>query len=91
MDSSYKSNAGMGRTGDVFVYADTNDETTVNALFKDAFKAVMKAADGDPDLSLQIRVTAADGSYSSGPQDLGYKGGETLSDLQKFLREHPDL
>ncbi|MDP5226550.1 MULTISPECIES: hypothetical protein [Arthrobacter] len=92
VDSSYKSNAGMGRTGDVFITADTDDRTAMLALLKKAFPAIVNAAAGDPEARLEIRVTSSTGDYSVSPLDLGYSSSlQTLSSYRDFLTAHPEL
>ncbi|WFR84504.1 hypothetical protein [Arthrobacter sp. Y-9] len=91
VSSTFTSNAGMGRTGTVDITADTSDDAALKALLRQAFPAIVKAADGDPEASLTILVTAADGSGSLSPTALGYSGGNTLTSYRDFLRAHPDL
>jgi hypothetical protein len=89
VESSYKTAAGMGRTADVFIYADTDDEAELTALFASAFPKIIQAADGDPQVSLYIQVISADNNLTVGPESVGYDGTGTLSSYREFLRDHP--
>ncbi|MBO9705219.1 MAG: hypothetical protein J7474_06870 [Arthrobacter sp.] len=91
VSSTFTSNAGMGRTGTVDITADTSDDAALKELLRRAFPAIVKAADGDPEASLTILVTAADGSGSLSPTALGYSGGNSLTSYRDFLKVHPDL
>jgi hypothetical protein len=91
VDSSYKTAAGMGRTGSVQITADTSDDAELLALLKQAFPAIVHAADGDPQVGLEILVVASDGSGGYGPSALGYSGGGTLTSYRDFLKAHPEL
>lgn len=90
VDSQYSTKQGMGRTGTVDIKADTSDDAALKELMRQAFPAIVKAADGDPEASLTILVTAADGSGSYSPSVLGYSGGNTLSSYREFLKANPN-
>ena len=89
VESTYKTNAGMGRTADVLIQADTNDEALLEELMTSAFPAIVEAAEGDPEVSLYIQVIAADGQDALGPESLGYSGTGTLTSYREFLTSHP--
>lgn len=91
VESTYSTAAGMGRTADVFIHADTDDQAELSALFEEAFPAVVAAAEGDPDVSLAIQVISADGEYAVNPEDYGYDGTGTLDSYREFLEEHPEF
>jgi len=91
VDSQYSTKQGMGRTATVDIKADTSDDAALKDLMRQAFPAIVKAADGDPETSLTVLVSAADGSGSYSPTVLGYSGGNTLSSYRDFLKAHPDL
>lgn len=91
VDSSYKTVVGMGRTGFVHITADTSDDGELLALLKQAFPAVVRAAENDPEIGLEILVVASDGSGGYGPEALGYSGVGTLTSYRDFLKSHPDL
>lgn len=85
VDASYKSSGGMGRSGDVFVHADSSDRETMMGVLRDAFPAIVDAAAGDPEVNLAIQVISADGATAVSPTDLGYSGAGSLSSYRKFL------
>lgn len=85
VDASYKSSGGMGRSGDVFMHADTSDREKMMAVLQDAFPAIVDAAAGDPEVNLAIQVISADGSSAVSPADLGYSGTGSLSSYRTFL------
>ncbi|HSN37342.1 MAG TPA: hypothetical protein VLT34_13410 [Arthrobacter sp.] len=84
-DASYKSSGGMGRSGDVFLHADTSDREEMMGLLRDAFPAIVDAAAGDPEVNLAIQVIAADEASAVSPTDLGYSGTGSLSSYRTFL------
>lgn len=85
VDASYKSSGGMGRSGDVFLHADTSDRDAMMGLLRDAFPAVVDAAAGDPEVNLAIQVISADAASAVSPTDLGYSGTGSLTSYRKFL------
>lgn len=85
VDASYKSSGGMGRSGDVFMHADTSDRETMMGVLRDAFPAIVDAAAGDPEVNLAIQVISADGASAVSPADLGYSGTGSLSSYRTFL------
>jgi hypothetical protein len=85
VDASYKSAGGMGRSGDVFLHADTSDRDTMLGVLRDALPAIVDAAAGDPEVNLAIQVISADGASAASPTDLGYAGTGSLSSYRKFL------
>jgi hypothetical protein len=85
VDASYKSSGGIGRSGDVFLHADTSDRDTMIGVLLDAFPAIVGAAAGDPDVNLAIQVISADGASAVSPADLGYSGTGSLTSYQTFL------
>ena len=85
VDASYKSSGGMGRSGDVFLHADTSDREMMMGLLRDAFPAVVGAAAGDPEVSLAIQVISADEASAVSPTDLGYSGTGSLTSYRTFL------
>jgi hypothetical protein len=85
VDASYKSSGGIGRSGDVFLHADTSDRETMMGLLRDAFPAIVDAAAGDPEVNLAIQVISADGESAVSPTDLGYSGTGSLTSYRKFL------
>ncbi|MDN4645078.1 hypothetical protein [Arthrobacter sp. PsM3] len=85
VDASYKSSGGMGRSGDVFLHADTSDRETMMGVLRDAFPAIVDAAAGDPEVSLAVQVISADGVSALSPADLGYSGTGSLSSYRTFL------
>lgn len=87
VDSSYKTDAGMGRTASLYIKADTSDNAEMMGLLEEAFPAVVKAAEGDPNVSLDIQVTAADGATAVTPTHLGYSGTGTLNSYRDFLKK----
>ncbi|WP_427891793.1 hypothetical protein ACQHIV_04100 [Kribbella sp. GL6] len=91
VESSYKTNPGMGRSGHVYITADTSDHQELTALLKQAFPAIVKSAEGDPEVGLDILVIPADGANGISPDDLGYKGAGTLTSYRDFLKAHPVL
>ncbi|GAA2847619.1 hypothetical protein [Microbacterium arabinogalactanolyticum] len=89
VESSYKTITGMGRTADVLIHADTNDEALLRELMTSAFPAIVEAAEGDPEVSLYIQVIADDGQDALGPESIGYSGTGTLTSYREFLATHP--
>jgi len=89
VESSYKTITGMGRTADVLIHADTNDEALLRELMTSAFPAIVEAAEGDPEVSLYIQVIGADGQDALGPESIGYSGTGTLTSYREFLTTHP--
>lgn len=85
VDASYKSSGGIGRSGDVFLHADTSDRDTMIGVLLDAFPAIVDAAAGDPDVNLAIQVISADGASAVSPADLGYSGTGSLTSYRTFL------
>ena len=85
VDASYKSAGGMGRSGDVFLHADTSDRETMLGVLREAFPAVVDAAAGDPEVNLAIQVISADGASAVSPTDLGYSGTGSLTSYRQFL------
>ena len=85
VDASYKSSGGMGRSGDVFLHADTSDREVMMGLLRDAFPAVVDAAAGDPEVNLAIQVISADEASAVSPTDLGYSGTGSLTSYRTFL------
>ena len=85
VDASYKSSGGPGRSGDVFLHADTSDREAMLGLLRDAFPAVVDAAAGDPDVNLAIQVISVDEASAVSPTDLGYSGAGSLSSYRTFL------
>lgn len=85
VDASYTSAGGMGRSGDVFLHADTSDRETLLGVLRDAFPAIVDAAAGDPEVNLAIQVISADGASAVSPTDLGYSGSGSLSSYRTFL------
>lgn len=85
VDASYKSSGGMGRSGDVFLHADTSDRETMMGVIQDAFPAIVDAAAGDPEVNLAVQVISADGYSALSPGDLGYSGTGSLTSYRKFL------
>ena len=85
VDASYKSSGGIGRSGDVFLHADTADRETMMGLLRDAFPAIVDAAAGDPEANLAIQVISADGASAVSPTDLGYSGTGSLTSYRQFL------
>lgn len=85
VDASYKSAGGMGRSGDVFVHADTSDREAMMGLLRDAFPAIVDAAAGDPEVNLAIQVISADEASAVSPTDLGYSGAGSLTSYRTFL------
>ena len=85
VDASYKSSGGMGRSGDVFLHADTSDRETMLGVLRDAFPAIVDAAAGDPEVNLAIQVISADGATAVSPTDLGYSGTGSLTSYRQFL------
>ena len=85
VDASYKSSAGMGRSADVFLHADTSDREAMMGLLKDAFPAIVDAAAGDPEVNLAIQVISADEASAVSPTDLGYSGTGSLTSYRTFL------
>lgn len=71
VDAGYKSAGGMGRSGDVFMQADTSDRETMMGVLRSAFPAIVDAAAGDPAVNLAIQVISADGASAVSPADLG--------------------
>ncbi|XAS64699.1 hypothetical protein ACOM2C_16200 [Pseudarthrobacter sp. So.54] len=84
VSASYKS-SGMGRSGDVFLHADTSDRETLLGVLRDAFPAIVDAAAGDPEVNLAIQVISADGASAVSPADLGYSGSGALNSYRTFL------
>ena len=85
VDASYKSSGGLGRSGDVFLHADTTDRETMMGVLQDAFPAIVDAAAGDPEVDLAIQVISADGASAVSPGDLGYSGTGSLTSYRQFL------
>ena len=85
VDASYKSSGGMGRSGDVFLHADTSDRETLLGVLRQAFPAIVDAAAGDPEVNLAIQVISADGASAVSPTDLGYSGTGSLTSYRQFL------
>lgn len=85
VDASYKSGGGMGRSGDVFLHADTSDRETLLDVLREAFPAIVDAAAGDPEVNLAIQVISADGASAVSPTDLGYSGTGSLTSYRQFL------
>ena len=85
VDASYKSSGGMGRSGDVFLHADTSDREEMMGLLQDAFPAIVDAAAGDPEVNLAIQVISADEASAVSPTDLGYSGAGSLTSYRTFL------
>ncbi|AOT03004.1 hypothetical protein [Arthrobacter sp. U41] len=85
VDASYKSSGGIGRSGDVFLHADTADRETMMGLLRDAFPAIVDAAAGDPEANPAIQVISADGASAVSPTDLGYSGTGSLTSYRQFL------
>ena len=85
VDASYKSSGGMGRSGDVFLHADTSDRETMMSVLQEAFPAIVDAAAGDPEVNLAIQVISADGASAVSPADLGYSGTGSLTSYRAFL------
>jgi hypothetical protein len=85
VDASYKSSGGMGRSGDVFLHADTSDREEMMGLLRDAFPAIVDAAAGDPEVNLAIQVISADEASAVSPTDLGYSGAGSLTSYRTFL------
>ena len=85
VDASYKSSGGTGRSGDVFLHADTSDREVMMGLLRDAFSAVVDAAAGDPEANRAIQVISADEASAVSPTDLGYSGTGSLSSYRTFL------
>lgn len=85
VDASYKSAGGMGRSGDVFLHADTSDRETLLGVLREAFPAIVDAAAGDPEVNLAIQVISADGASAVSPTDLGYSGTGSLTSYRQFL------
>ena len=85
VDASYKSSGGMGRSGDVFLHADTSDREEMMGLLRDAIPAVVDAAAGDPEVNLAIQVISADEAAAVSPTDLGYSGAGSLTSYRTFL------
>jgi len=91
VEASYRTNVGMGRTASLVLHADTDDETELKAVLAAAFPAVVKAAEGDPNVSLPLQVVPASGGDTVGPESLGYTGTGTLESYREFLAAHPAL
>ncbi|MFB9931507.1 hypothetical protein ACFORO_23885 [Amycolatopsis halotolerans] len=91
VESNYRTNVGMGRTGNVVIDADTDDEAVRRTVLAAAFPAIVKAADGDPEASLGIQVVSASSGTAVTPADLGYSGTGTLGSYRAFLAGHPEL
>ena len=85
VDASYKSSGGMGRSGDVFLHADSADQETMMELLRDALPAIVDAAAGDPEANLAIQVISSDGASAVSPGDLGYSGTGSLTSYRQFL------
>ena len=85
VDASYKSAGGMGRSGDVFLHADTSDRETLLDVLREAFPAIVDAAAGDPEVNLAIQVISADGASAVSPTDRGYSGTGSLTSYRQFL------
>ena len=85
VDASYKSSGGMGRSGDVFLHADSADQETMMELLRNAFPAIVDAAAGDPEAHLAIQVISPDGASAVSPGDLGYSGTGSLTSYRQFL------
>ncbi|GAA1026059.1 MULTISPECIES: hypothetical protein [Amycolatopsis] len=91
VESNCRTNVGMGRTGNVVIDADTDDEAVRRTVLAAAFPAIVKAADGDPEVSLGIQVVSASSGTAVTPEDLGYSGTGTLDSYRAFLAGHPEL
>lgn len=89
VESSYKTDTGMGRTANLDIRADTSDNAEMMALLKEALPAVVNAADGDPNVSLDLQITSADGATAVSPTHLGYSGTGTLNSYRDFLKDNP--
>jgi hypothetical protein len=85
VDASYKSTGGMGRSGDVFLHADSADQETMMGVLRDAVPAIVDAAAGDPEANLAIQVISSDGASAVSPGDLGYSGTGSLTSYRHFL------
>lgn len=85
VDASYTSSGGSGRSGDVFMHADTADRAAMIAVLEDAFPAIVDAAAGDPEVNLAIQVISDDGATAVSPADLDYSGTGSLSSYRTFL------
>lgn len=85
VDASYKSSGGIGRSGDVFLHAESSDREAMMSILQEAFPAIVDAAAGDPEVNLAIQVISADETSAVSPADLGYSGSGTLTSYRTFL------
>ncbi|MFB0834612.1 hypothetical protein ACX8Z9_05955 [Arthrobacter halodurans] len=87
VEASYRSSGGIGRSGDVFIHADTSDRETMVGILTKAMPAIVEAADGDPEVNLAIQVVSAGGASAVSPADLGYVGTGSLTSYREFVAE----
>ncbi|MET1035109.1 MAG: hypothetical protein ABWX68_07740 [Arthrobacter sp.] len=87
VEASYRSSGGIGRSGDVFMHADTSDPETLVGILGKAMPAIVEAADGDPEANLAIQVVSAGGASAVSPADLGYVGTGSLTSYRNFVAE----
>jgi hypothetical protein len=87
VEASYRSSGGIGRSGDVFMHADTSDRKTMVGILVKAMPAIVEAADGDPEVNLAIQVVSAGGASAVSPADLGYVGTGSLTSYREFVAE----
>lgn len=85
VEASYRSSGGIGRSGDVFMHADTSDRRAMVGILEKAMPAIVEAADGDPEVNLAIQVVAPGGASAVSPADLGYVGTGSLTSYREFV------
>lgn len=85
VEVEYKTNTGMGRTGRVDIFADTSDADIMRGILEEALPAIVKAAEGDPQVSLPIQVNSVDGVTLMGMSELGFSGVPSLNSYREYL------